>query len=329
MARFRYFFNRSMALFLLAIAAGIFLPQGMEIAIALTLPALTTILTITLLRMPRGFLRRPGTLFSPVVWGNVLSYLVLGNFIIWASFFLIREEGLWAGMVLIAAVPPAVSIIPLSKLLPTEQKFSFAGLAGAYLGGILFAPLIGLGFLKYIPLNYLGIILLIVELIVLPLILSRIAVEKEWDKIVEPYEGTISDWCFFIVFYALVANCHDLISHRPLDIFYIFLIALISTFIIGFVVKRIGVFYGVPRERNTSLLLLATLKNYALSGGIALAVFNKDVAIPSMIFIVIMFMYETWLKIRIKNEILIPDTKQDQSGYKLSAPANSTVNSNN
>jgi hypothetical protein len=329
MARLKYFLNRSMVLFLLAIAAGILLPQGMEIAVALTLPALTTILTITLLRMPRGFLRRPGALFSPAIWGNFLSYLVLGNFIIWASFFLIREEGLWAGMVLIAAVPPAVSIIPLSKLLPTEQKFSFAGLAGAYVGGILFVPLIGLGFLKYIPLNYSGIILLIAELIVLPLILSRIAVDKEWDEIVEPYEGTISDWCFFIVFYALVASCHDLMSHRPLDIFYIFLIALISTFVIGFIVKRIGVFYGIPRERNTALLLLATLKNYALSGGIALAVFNKDVAIPSMIFIVIMFIYEIWLKIRIKNVVVIPDTKQDQSGYKVSAPDDSTVNSNN
>jgi BASS family bile acid:Na+ symporter len=313
MARFKYFFNRSMALFLLAIAAGTFLPQGIEIAAALTLPALTTILTITLLRMPRGFLRRPGLRFSPAVWGNVLSYLVLGNFIIWSSFFLIRKEGLWAGMVLVAAVPPAVSIIPLSKLFRTEQKFSFAGLAGAYLGGILFTPLIGLGFLKFIPLNYFGIILLIVELIALPLILSRLAVEKEWDKIIKPYEGTISDWCFFIVFYALVASSHDLISQRPLDIFFIFFIAVISTFLIGFAVEKICAFYGVARGKTTSLLLLATLKNYALSGGIALAIFNKDVAIPSMIFIIIMFIYETWLKIRIKNVIAVPDTKPEQS----------------
>ncbi len=300
MALIKYYFSRPFFLFLLAALTGIILPQGAYIGTALILPALTIILTITLLRMPRGFFRNPGPLVFPAIWGNIMNYFILANFIIWLSIFLIRDENLWVGMVLIAAVPPAVSIIPLAKLLRAQQKTSFAGLAGAYLGAILIAPLIGIGFLKYIPLNYSGIILLVLELIVLPLALSRIAVEKEWDKFFEPYKEIINDWCLFIVFYALVANSRYLIFHRPLDLVFIAAISFASNFLLGYVIEKICGFYRVPPEKIISLLLLGTLKNYVLAGGIALAVFNKQAAPPAIVFIFIMFIYEIWLKYRMK-----------------------------
>lgn len=301
MARIKYYFSRPIILFLLAGLTGLILPQGAQIGTALILPALTIILTITLLRMPRGFFRHPGPLVFPAIWGNIMNYLILGNFIIWPSIFLIRDENLWIGMVLIAAVPPAVSIMPLSKLFQVEPKASYAGLAGAYLGAILIAPLIGIGFLKYIPLNYPGIILLVLELIVLPLALSRIAVDRDWDKVIGPYKEIINDWCFFIVFYALAANSRYLIFRRPLDMLFIAVIAAASTFLLGYAIKKICALYGVPEEKMISLLLLGTLKNYALAGGIALVVFNKQAALPAIVFIIFMFLYELWLKTRMKN----------------------------
>lgn len=221
----KYYFSRAFLLFLLAGLAGIILPQGAEIGKTLTLPALTVILTISLLRMPRGFFRNPGPLVIPAIWGNIMNYFILANFIIWPSIFLIRDENLWVGMVLLAAVPPAVSIMPLAKLFPGQPRDLFGGLSGAYLGAILIAPLIGIGFLKYIPLNYSGIILLVLELIILPLALSRVAVDKDWDKFFAPYTETIYDWCFFIVFYSLAANSRYLILHRPLDLVFIAVIA--------------------------------------------------------------------------------------------------------
>jgi BASS family bile acid:Na+ symporter len=300
MAAIKYYFSRSSALFLLALLTSIIIPQGAAIGKALILPSFTIILTITLLRMPRGFFRHPAKLFFPALYGNITNYFILSNFIIWSSIFLIRTEGFWIGIVLIAAVPPAVSIIPLSKLLQAEQSTSVAGMAGAYVGGILFVPLIGIGFLKYIPLNYSGIILLVVELIILPLVFSRVAIDKEWDSIIEPYEGMINDWCFFIVFYALAAASIPQILQHPRDAFFIALIAFTSTFLIGYAIEKIGSFYHVSRAKITALTLLGTLKNYGLAGGMALIVFNRDAALPAIIFTAIMLIYELWLKYRIK-----------------------------
>lgn len=250
--------------------------------------------------MPRGFFRHPGGLIWPAIWGNIMNYLILGNFIILSSIFLIRDENLWIGMVLIAAVPPAVSIMPLSKLLfPSEQKTSFGGLAGAYLGAILIAPLMSIGFLKYFPWNYPGIVLLILGLIVLPLALSRVAVDRNWDIVFEPYKDTIYDWCFFIVFYALAASSCYLSFRRPLDLLFIAIIAAASTFLLGYAIEKICVFYRIPEEKIIPLLLLGTLKNYGLAGGIALIVFNKQAALPAIVFIFFMFLYELWLKNKI------------------------------
>lgn len=301
MARIKFLFSRSHLLFLLAIAVGILLPQGAEIASVLTLPALTLILTITLLRFPRGFFRRPGPLLSGAVWGNVMNYLILGNLIIMASIFLIREEGFWVGMVLVAAAPPATTIIPLGKILGIDKQFMFAGTAGSYLGAALIVPLIGLGFLKFIPLNYFGLILLVAELILLPLFLSRLAVDKDWDKLIENYKGHITDWCFFIIFYALASGTRYLVIQRPLDVIFMFVIAAISTFLLGFIINLAGNYYGVNKEKISSLVFLGTMKNYGLAGAIALNVFNKQAALPALIFATVMFVYTIWLKYRMGN----------------------------
>jgi BASS family bile acid:Na+ symporter len=303
MARIKFLFSRSHILFLLALVIGTFLPQAAEFATVLTLPALTIILTIALLRFPSGFFRRHRPVLSGAIWGNVMNYLIMGNLIIMASIFLIREEGFWVGMVLVAAAPPATTIIPLGNILRIDKQSMFSGMAGAYLGAALIVPLIGLGFLKFIPLNHFGLILLIAELILLPLFLSRLAVDKNWDKLIENYKGHITDGCFFIIFYALVAGTRYLVIQRPLDVVFMFIIAAISSFLLGFIINLVGNYYGASKEKISSLVFLGTMKNYGLAGAIALNVFNKQAALPALVFSAVMFIYTIWLKYKMGNVI--------------------------
>jgi BASS family bile acid:Na+ symporter len=301
MDRFKYLISRSNILFLLALLAGIFLPQAAIIGVALTLPTLMIILTITVLKIPGGFFRRPGHLVPAAIRGIIMSYLFLGNFIILASIFLVREEGLWIGMVLIAAAPPAIVMVPLSKLFKADVISSIAGLAGAYLGALLIAPLIVLGFLKDIPLDYAGIILLALELIFLPLAISRIIVDKDWKKIVEPYEGIVTDICFFIVFYTITANNRNILADWSSDLSSLAIIAFAIIFLAALGIVKAGGFFHTADNKITSLLLLGTMKNYALAGGIALTVFNKEAALPALVFAVFTFIYINLLKYKMKH----------------------------
>ena len=292
----KFVFYRSNILFLLSVSAGIALPQASAISIFLILPALMTIMTITPLRIPRGFFRRIRPLITPAIQGNLMNYIILGNLIIFASLFFIREEGFWFGMVLVAAAPPAVSMLSLSKSFRADLTVSFAGFAGAYLGALLIIPLIGLGFLKYNHLNYLLIILVVGALIPLPLVLSRIIVEKEWDGIIQPHEGIIIDYCFFIVFYTIAARTRELILHWSSDMSVILTIAALTAFIIFFAVRKIGRLSNVAENKIISLLLLVTMKNYGLAGGLALLLFSEEVAFAALAFTTVNFLFTNWLK---------------------------------
>jgi BASS family bile acid:Na+ symporter len=289
-------FHRANLIFLLALIIGLTLPQGFPVGNALIFPALIVILSITLLRFPRGFFRRPGPLLSASIQGNIMNYLVLGNFIILSSIFLIQNQELWIGMMLIAAVPPPVDIILLGDLLRTDKTSTFTSLAGAYLGALIIIPLIGLGFFKYILPNYWNIILIVLGLILLPLALSRIAVEKTWDKIIEPYEETIIDYCCFIVFYTITAGSRNLLMHWSPDLIIIASIAFVSIFFFAFAIRKIGLYFHSNENKITSFLLMGTMKDCGLAGGIAIILFNREVAFPSLIFAIFTFIYINWFK---------------------------------
>ncbi|MFO7569795.1 MAG: hypothetical protein R6W75_08335 [Smithellaceae bacterium] len=284
-------------LFAAALACGIFFPQGGDIGQFFILPSLTIILTITILRFPRGFFRKPSALIPGAVWGNVMTYLVLGNLIILGSLFVIREETLWIGMVLVAAVPPAITIIPLSRAMGIDSQKTFSGLAGAHAGALLITPIIGLAFFKHIPLQPDRIILLTLALVVLPLLLSRIAVEKDWDEVIARYEADITDGCFFLIFYTLTAVNINYISQWPVEIAFIGMIALCATLLSAATVIAPGLLFKIAAPRLSFFLLFGTLKNYGLAGGIALLVFTPLTALPALIFSVFTVIYVTGLKI--------------------------------
>jgi hypothetical protein len=119
-----FYAHRSNLIFLIALICGILFPQGMLPARILILPALTLIITITLLKFPRGFFRHMGSLLYSSLQGNVMNYLVLGNFIILTGAFLVHKQELWVGMVLVAAMPSSLETILLGNLLRIEKNLS-------------------------------------------------------------------------------------------------------------------------------------------------------------------------------------------------------------
>lgn len=290
---------RSNIIFLLALIFGMTLPKCYLIGRILILPALTIIITITLLRFPRGFFRNPGSLLYSSIQSNIMNYLVLGNFILLSGVFLIQKQELWIGMVLVAAMPLSLEIIIMGNLLRIENNYVFTSIAGTYLGALLIVPLVSLGFLKYINPNYWNIILLILCLIVLPLLISRIAIEREWDKIVNKYDDMIMDYSLFIVFYAITANNRNFLMNWSVELFIIVSIAFVSTFLFYFIIRRIGYYLNTPEDKINSFILPGTMKECGLAGCIALTVFNQEeVAVPSLIFAVFTYIYMNWLKFR-------------------------------
>ncbi len=224
-----------------------------------------------------------------------MSYIILGNIIIGMAALMIRDEALWTGFVLLAAVPPAVAVIPFSVFLRGNGLLSLFGTVGAYLGALAIMPLIAFGLLRSTAFDPFKLLIAIFVLIVLPLAVSRLLIQRRLKERIEPYRGTITNWSFFVVLYALVGLNRDIILGHTLTLLPVALIAIASMFILGFLIDWVLGLFHIPKDTRTSLVLLGTLKNQGMSGGLALTLFNQETAIPSAVSTMIMIGYIIWL----------------------------------
>jgi BASS family bile acid:Na+ symporter len=93
----------------------------------------------------------------------------------------------------------------------------------------------------------------------------------------------MTDWGFFIVLYSMIGVNRDLILSNPFTVFSVAVISFCTTFVLGSVIQRICAFCRIDKKNMVSLVLLGTLKNQGIAGGLAM-LFEKEAAIPSAIY---------------------------------------------
>jgi BASS family bile acid:Na+ symporter len=292
-----YLRNRNV-IFLLAVTCGLFIPYAAPLTKQLVLPALALIMTLSSLEIPTNIYRSVRSFFAPAFLGIVMSYVILGNLIIGMSTYFIHEESLWTGFVIIAAVPPAVAVIPIARSLKGSETYVLAGVTGSYIGALIVVPMIGFGLLELHYVNVPKLITLIVTLIVIPYIVSRILLRKKWSEKIKPVKGLLTDWSYFLVVYSLVGLNQETIMAHPSSLMPVAFIAFASTFLLGFFIQWIGALFRLNKENLISLTLLGTLKNYGLAGGLALFLFAKETALPAAVVTFFMFVYTIWLNLK-------------------------------
>jgi BASS family bile acid:Na+ symporter len=237
-------------------------------------------------------------LIIPLLAGITMSYLIQGGVTLALSALLIRQENLRIGFVLVAAVPPAIAVIPFTGILEGNVPYSHVATIGSYLAALLIVPLMFL----LLPQTVLGetwnIIMIMLLLIGFPLIVSRIIIRLGFHTRVAACRGLLIDWGFFIVLYTIIGLNRDLILREPSMIAPVAVIIFAGTFILGFLIEKAGYLLQVDRKTIISLVLLGTMKNQGIAGGLALSLFSREAALPAAVSTIIMIVFFIWLDIR-------------------------------
>ncbi|MCE5212276.1 MAG: hypothetical protein LLG40_12040 [Deltaproteobacteria bacterium] len=287
--------NNRNFIFFLAMTLGLLLPQPAQWTQVLMIPALALVMTLATINVPNDYFLKPRAVIKPSLAGIMMTYIILGSVILLLSALVLNEQNLWIGFVLIAAVPPAVAVIPFTAILKGNVSYTLSGTVASYLAALLIMPLV---FWLFIganlndPYKLAGIIIL---LIVLPLVLSRLILYFNWQERLAPVRGFLTDWGFFIVLYSMIGINRDLIFSRPLSLIPVAGIAFATTFMLGWVIQKICVILKVGRENIVSLVLQGTLKNQGIAGGLAIALFEREAALPSAVYSIFMILYIIWL----------------------------------
>lgn len=282
---------------LMSIVLGLAWGGGAAWVKSLVLPALAVIMTLSVMDITGDRLSSAGSVARPALAGVLMSYLVLTGVILGLASVLIREKAFFTGFVIIAAVPPAVAVVPFTMFLKGDVRFSLMGNVGAYLAGLVLMPLIAIAFIGESLSSPLQLAVIAAELILGPLVASRILLRLNLGPPLERVKGAITNWGFFLVSYSIIALNRDVLLTDTLSLVPVFIIAFATTVVLGWVIEVSARFLGSKPDTIISLVLLGTLKNYGLAGGLALALFDKASAVPATVASVFMVVYIIYLEL--------------------------------
>jgi BASS family bile acid:Na+ symporter len=284
----------------MAIAAGLLFDPAAQWTKHLVLPTLALILTLAMTDISGKVYEYRRSPLIPALVGVFMSYVILGNFIVGLGAFLIHDERLWIGFIIMAAVPPAIAVVPLARLWGGSEIYAVIGTIGAYIGALIIIPVIASGLLDVHSIDMTRLIVVAAVLIFLPFLLYKIIMRRGLHAKIEPIKGILIKWCHFLILYTIVGLNRETIIGQPSSLYPVAAIALTSTFLLGFLIEWIGARLRISKEKLTSLRLLGTLKNYALAAGLALSLFSKDSALPAAVFMIFMMIYISWLDFKLR-----------------------------
>jgi bile acid:Na+ symporter, BASS family len=294
--------NRDFIL-ILSVFCGLVGGKGATWTKPLVLPALAVVMTLSTMGVRRDTFGAGRGLWLPALSGLLINYVLLGGVLLGLSHLMISEAPIRDGFVLLVAVPPAIAVIPFTDFLKGNTGFSLLATVVCYLGALILTPLIALGFLGSGFVEPWLLIRVIVELILAPLLVSRILLWTSMARRLEPVKGAITNWSFFVVMFTIVGLNRELFLHRPLALIPVAVIAIASTFLLGSLIEKVGRLMHIDRPTLTSLVLLGTLKNYGIAGGLALTLFSQKTALPATVSSVFMIVYIIWLDFKKRGSV--------------------------
>ena len=230
----------------------------------------------------------------------LLNYVVMGGVTLLLAWWMIDDSHLWTGFVILAAVPPAVGVVPFSYSLGGNVAFSLIGMTAAYLAALLITPGIMALFLGTGYFDPLNLLMILGELILLPIVVSRILLATGLATRIKPWQGPVTNWSFFVVVYTII-GLNRQAFFRELDILaLIIVIAVVTSFVLGLVLSHIAKALRVSRETSISMILMGTTKNYGLASGILLTLFGERAALPASVYAVFGILHIVWLGFRFR-----------------------------
>ncbi len=279
--------QNSSFMFLLAVFIGLFLPGLAESLKDFVIPVLAVIMTLSLIGLKFSDIR--ATAIIPYL---LLNYVFLSGIIVLSTLLLIDDRDLMLGFFVMAAAPPAVAIVPFSKLLEADAAEAAISNAGIYMTSLLLTPLIML-LLTGSSASFFEILEALIILIVLPIIVSRFLHIKRTKESI--------NIGFFIVIYTVIGlNVENLSFY----LYPVIIIAILRTFFSGSIILFASLKNETIFETSMVRALFASYKNLGFTAGVALVIFGEEASIPAAIcilFEVLLFNYYSVLKSNIKS----------------------------
>lgn len=217
------------------------------------------------------------------------TYGVMGGLVLGFA-ALTPEADLRSGWVLMAAVPPAVAVVPITSFLRGNVRSALIADALLYLLGLVMVPVLALALLgQGVPVGEL--VLQTVLLIGAPILLSRPLLRWRGVHDARPTAVCIA---FFVLVLAIVGSARDVLFSRPNLVLGLAGLALVRTFGLGIAVFAAGLALRLARDTRVAASTFGGFKNLGLTVVLASTVFGAVASLPAVVCLI----FETaWMSV--------------------------------
>ncbi len=278
-------------IFILSIVLGLTIRNIPEWIKHFTVPALAIVMIVSLTQISLKSFLDIKVITKPILYSILFNYIIFGVVMLALARFLIIDRDFWVGFVILAVAPPGVAIAPFAYIIGGNEKFSIIGVVGAYIAALVIIPVAGIIFIGKSFVQPLNIVILFVELIIAPLIISQLLVKFKLDRHVLRWRGAIVNWGLFVVIFAVISLNREIFFSDLKTLGLISLVAAVTVFglwlVIGFVLKKLRFREDIRR----SLILMAIIKNSGFAAATALTLFGVKSSLPGAIFSIFLIIF--------------------------------------
>ena len=286
--------NRNFLL-LAAVVLGISLPSVAKYLKDATLPVIMVIMTVSAVRIPSDSFISLRKLVGPMLLGVGLNYILLSIVMLGLARLLVPQQEMWAGFVLVAVAPPGFAIVPFTFILGGDVALSTLASVGGYLATLILAPAMAVLLIGGAALDPLRILIVATELIVLPMVVSRLLIVTGIGRRMDRWIGTIINWGFFIVLLTVVGLNRAVLIDQPRVFWALAAVGLTSIFGVGSLIMFASRRFVPERAKRISLTLLGSMKNSGWASVTALALIGEEASAPGAVCSVANVLYLLWL----------------------------------
>jgi BASS family bile acid:Na+ symporter len=282
--------NSSLLLLIFVTIAFIFPGPGVSMK-SLLIPVLIVSMTLALQGTKIGKLKKENR--RTVFWLMVLNFVLLTGVIL-LSTLLISNKDFRQGMIVLAAVPPAIAIITAAFLLKADTDTALLAEAGCYILSLALTPLIVWLFFKS-QVNIWELVKILLLLIILPFILAK---GLDWLKMklgIKYDFKEVANLAFGFTFYMSVALAVERILASLGSVVIVLVITIVTTFGLGVVVMLLAKKLGVNKKDLSLYPLFSTFKNGNLALGICISLFSVGSYVPIAVKSVVDAVYLVFL----------------------------------
>ncbi len=257
----------------------------------LNMPILMLIMTISLTETDFSAFRDLKKAARPFAAGILLNYLMIFFAVLAVGKLFSLGEAVWAGLVLAAATPPGLAIVPFAAILGGNLFYASTATLSAFLATLFLMPWLTAIFTGSKAVSFASIFNLLILLVIIPLGLGIIFRRIGLADIAKKIHGPAVNLGFGIIFTIIFGINRGFLVTDPDYIIKLLVIFTIVIFGIAYGMKYILRNKNISRENKISIIIVSTVKNSVFGATAGLALLGPEGALPGTVMSFVTLVY--------------------------------------